>query len=125
MNMHSPVDIYRNTYRSTLPDREIEADVFNQAAIVLIECLEGWDDDAHAERIARAMDFNQRVWCIIQSELIRADNPIPNELRLNVLKLSALFDKQLLEFRYRPRKEKLRLLIDINRAIAGGLRRIN
>lgn len=125
MSNQAAIDIYRNTYRSALPDREIEADVVNQAAILFIECLEKWEDEEHQSRVQAAIDFNQRVWCILQSELIRADNPIPHALRLNILKLSALFDKQLLEFRYSPHKEKLRLLIDINRAIANGLRRVN
>ena len=117
------LNLYKNTYRSVLSDREIEADIFNQAAVKLMDCYQNWDGEGIDDRLQEAIQYNQKLWSIVQSELIRADYPKPVELRKRLLKLSALFDKALLEFEFAPRREKLKLMIDINRTIAGGLRK--
>lgn len=115
------LDLYKSTYRSVLPDRIIEAEVFSQAASLLGDCYENWEGESFSERLQYAVDYNQKLWSILQSELIRADYPKPPDLRKNLLKISALFDKAMLEFQYSPRREKLKIMIDIDRTIAEGL----
>ena len=115
------LELYKSTYRSVLSNREIEADVFGRAAALLNDCYENWEGEEFSQRLAAAVEYNQKLWSILQSELIRADYPLPTDLRKNLLKMSALFDKSMLEFVYLPRREKLKIMVDINRAIASGL----
>jgi len=62
------------------------------------------------------------VWSIFQSELTRKDNPLPRQLKENILSLSLFIDKRILEVMAYPAPEKLKILIDINLNLAAGLR---
>jgi len=100
---------------------EIEAAVLNQAALKLKECQESWDADDRDERLNAALNFNQQIWSILQGELVKADNPLPKQIRQNLLTLSAFIDKRIFEIMAFPAPEKLNIVIDINRNIAAGL----
>jgi flagellar protein FlaF len=62
------------------------------------------------------------VWCIFQAELENPANPLPNALKVNLLRLIAFIDKRTLEAIAYPTPEKLTILININQNIAAGLR---
>ena len=118
---NSPLRAYETVNKTTMSGREIEATVLNQAALKLKECQDNWDTDNRDERLNAALEFNQQIWSILQGELIKADNPIPQQIRQNLLALSAYVDKRIFEIMAFPSPEKLTIVININRNIAAGL----
>lgn len=67
------------------------------------------------------MTFNQKIWTLFQDELARENHPMPSELRADILKLSLVIDKRIIEGMGDPSPEKLDLIININTNIAAGL----
>jgi flagellar protein FlaF len=102
--------------------RDIEADVLTKAAFKLKTCQDNWAAASKDERLVSALKFNQRIWTILQAELERPENHLPDELKVNLFKLSVFIDKRTLEAIAYPSPEKLTILIDINNNIAAGLR---
>ena len=117
----SPLQAYETVNKTTMSGPEIEASVLNQAALKLKECQESWDADDRDERLDAALNFNQQIWSILQGELVKADNPLPKQIRQNLLALSAYVDKRIFEIMAFPSPEKLTIVININRNIAAGL----
>jgi flagellar biosynthesis activator protein FlaF len=68
-----------------------------------------------------ALKFNQKLWTLIQSNIV--DNPTEGtpELRANFLELSLFVDRHTLQAMRDPNPESLTALIDINKNISGGL----
>ena len=118
----SPLQAYETVNKTTMSGREIEAAVLNQAALKLKNCQDNWDTDDRDERLNAALEFNQQIWSIVQGELLKADNPLPQQIRQNLLALSAFIDKRIFEIMAFPSPEKLNIVIDINRNIAAGLK---
>ena len=117
----SPLQAYETVNKATMSGREIEASVLNRGALQLKACQDRWEADDRDERLEAALNFNQRIWTIFQGELVKADNPLPKQIRQNLLALSAYVDKRIFEILAFPSPEKLDILIDINRNIAAGL----
>ena len=59
---------------------------------------------------------------MFQSELSREDNPLPQKLRVDILRLAAFIDKRIFEIMAYPDPEKLNIIININQNLAAGLR---
>ena len=118
----SPLQAYETVNKTTMSGREIEAAVLNQAALKLKECQDNWNADDHNERLDAALNFNQQIWSILQGELVKADNPLPPQIRQNLLALGAYVDKRIFEIMAFPSPEKLNIVIEINRNIAAGLK---
>ena len=117
----SPLQAYETVNKTTMSGHAIEASVLNQAALKLKECQESWDADDRDERLDAALNFNQQIWSILQGELLKPENPLPRQIRQNLLTLSAFIDKRIFEIMAFPSPEKLNIVIDINRNIAAGL----
>jgi len=117
----SPLQAYETVNKATMSGREIEAAVLNRAALKLKECQNNWNSDDRDERLEAALQFNQQIWTIFQGELVKADNPLPKQIRQNLLALGAYIDKRIFEIMAFPSPEKLDIVIDINRNIAAGL----
>ena len=117
----SPLQAYETVNKTTMSGHAIEASVLNQAALKLKECQESWDADDRDERLDAALNFNQQIWSILQAELLKAENPLPRQIRQNLLTLSAFIDKRIFEIMAFPSPGKLNIVIDINRNIAAGL----
>ena len=116
------LNAYKQTIKTTVSGRELEASVLTKAAYLLKDCKERWNEDGHFLRLDEALVFNQRIWTIFQGELIREDNPLPKQLRADILNLSLFIDKRIIEVMGNPSSEKLDIIIDINLNIAAGLR---
>ena len=56
--------------------------------------------------------------------MVKADNALPEQIRRNLLTLSAYVDKRIFEIKAFPAPEKLNIVIDINRNIAAGLMQV-
>jgi len=118
----NPMDAYKKVEQETLSGSEVEAAVLVKAANKLQECQKDWDDEGREQKLDESLKFNQLIWSIFQSELAAEDNPLPKELRLNLLRLSSFIDGRSLDTMAYPASEKLTILININRNIAAGLR---
>ena len=102
--------------------RETEARVLSQAALKLKDCQDNWDDEDRSVKLDEALKYNQRIWSILQGELAKEDNPLPRQLKQDLLRLSAFIDRRIFETMAYPSPEKLTVVININQNIAAGLR---
>lgn len=115
------IDAYKSVQLETQNGRELESSLLSKAALLLKVCQENWEREGHTERLDDALRFNQRLWTFFQSELLEETNPLPVQLRQDLLSLSAFVDKRTFEVMAYPAQEKLTVLININKQIAEGL----
>ena len=118
----SQLEVYRNVQKTTMSDREIEASVLMKAAAKLKYCQDNWDAADRPEKLDEALKFNQLLWSIFQAELSKHDNPMPRQIRQDILSLSLFIDKRVLEVMAYPTPEKLTVIINLNMNIAAGLK---
>jgi flagellar protein FlaF len=104
-----------------LAGRELEAAVLNKAATLLEEAVGHWTEDANHELLDNALKYNQTLWSVFQAEMLDEANPLPSELRQNILSLSTFVDRRTFEVMAYPEPDKLDILIKINRSLADGL----
>ena len=119
----SPLEAYQTIEKNIISGRETEARVLTKAALKLKKCQDCWDQDENQALLDEALKFNQRVWGILQGELAQDDNPLPKELRHDLIKLSTFINRRILETMAKPVPSKLNIIIDINNNIAAGLRK--
>jgi flagellar protein FlaF len=116
------LEAYRIAKNSTnMTGREIEAAALTRCALMLSECKNNWDAPNRDENLSEALEINQRVWTILQGELTREDNPLPKQIKEDLLSLSVFINKRTIQVMAYPSCEKLKILIDINLNIATGL----
>jgi flagellar protein FlaF len=116
------IEAYRVAQKETLSGREIEALALTNAALKLRKCQVDWDSEDRDGKRLNALQINQRIWTILQGELAKEDNPLPTQLKKDLLTLSLVVDKRTFEVMAFPSPEKLDMLIRINLNIAAGLR---
>lgn len=73
------------------------------------------------ESLRTALTLNQRLWSIFQGSLIDPTCPLPKHIRDNVLALSVIMDRHLMQRLGDLDASKIQPILDINRAIAEGL----
>ena len=113
---------YKTTQKlKDMSGREIEASVLMQAAFKIRECQNNWNAPDRDSRLDDALRNNQTIWSILQGELVKEDNPLPRQIRQDILRLSVFIDKRTFEVMAHPVPEKLTILIEINLNIAAGL----
>lgn len=98
--------------------RDLEAEAFGKAIRLLQDAKHALPD---FKRYADAVHFNQSLWNIVQSDLLAPDNPLPEELRSNLLQLSLFVDRRTITALGDPNGEHLQVLIDIDRHLKEGL----
>ena len=118
----NPLEAYKTVDKTTMSGRETEARVLTQAALKLKDCQDNWQAEDRDDKLDEALKYTQRIWSIFQGELSRKDNPLPRQLKINLLQLSSFIDKQIFETMSYPSPEKLTAVININQNIAAGLR---
>lgn len=119
---NNAVRAYQTIEKSTISGRETEARILSTAAMKLKDCQKSWDSDNRNAILDEALKYNQRIWSILQSELGKKDNPLPDDIKINLLRLSAFIDKRIFDIMAFPKPEKLTIIIHINENIAAGLR---
>ena len=113
---------YESVDRTTMSGRETEARVLTKATLKLKSCQDSWHTARREEKLDEALKYTQRIWNIFQAELSNKENPLPRQVKLNLLRLASFIDKRIFETMAFPSPEKLTTIIDINRNIAAGLR---
>lgn len=120
--LQNPANAYTSIQKEHLSGRELEASVLTRAGLMLKQVQENWAAPDRDEKLLEAIKFNQKVWSFFQAELSDPENPLPKNLRQDILNLSIFVDKRLFETLANPDKDKLNIVIDINFNIAAGLR---
>jgi flagellar biosynthesis activator protein FlaF len=118
----NPTNAYTSMQKETLSGRELEASVLTRAGLMLKQVQVNWSAPDRDEKLLEAIKFNQKVWSFFQAELSDPENPLPKNLRQDILNLSLFIDKRLFEVMANPDSDKLNIVIDINFNIAAGLR---
>lgn len=115
------LETYANVHKTTLSGRDLEAAVLNKAALKFQYVQENWDAKNRDDKLDEALRYNQLIWNVFQAELAKPENPLPKKLREDILSLSLFVDRRTFETTAFPSKDKLSILININRNIAAGL----
>jgi len=121
MQQHS-VNAYTTIQKESLSGRELEASILSRAGLMLKSVKDNWGTPDRDQKLLEAVKFNQKVWSFFQAELSDPENPLPKNLREDILNLSIFIDKRLFEVLAFPDPEKLAIVIDIDFNIAAGLR---
>ena len=122
MNQQYAANTYTTMHKENLSGRELEASVLSRAGLMLKQVQDNWNAPDRDNKLYEAVKFNQKVWSFFQAELSSPDNPLPKNLRQDILNLSIFIDKQLFEALAFPEPDKLTIIIDINFNLAAGLR---
>lgn len=119
---NNPIGAYESVEKTTLDGRALEAHVLMRAANLLADVRDSWGCQDDEARLEEALIHNQKVWSFFQAEVTQPENPLPDEIKRNVLALSVFVDKRTFELMAYPDAGKLDILIEINRNLAAGLR---
>lgn len=120
--LHNAVRSYQSVANETMSGRETEARVLTQGALKLVDCQKNWDRPDRIDRLNAALKYNQRIWSIFQSEMAKSENPLPDNIKRNILLLSRFIDQRIFDVMAFPDPVKLNIVIRINQNIAAGLR---
>ena len=73
------------------------------------------------EEMRETLRLNWRLWTIFQVELTTGESDVPEDVRMNMLTLCKYIDQHTVGAIAEPTTEKIEILVNINRDIAGGL----
>jgi flagellar protein FlaF len=104
------------------PDqRETEARVLLKAAQMFKDLQNDWDN-SNLEIIEATLKYNRNIWLMFYDTAVEnAEGDRPRDLRSNIVNLANFIFKREIDIMSDPKKEKLDVLININREIAAGL----
>lgn len=113
---------YDQNAQSHTPDqRELEGRVLLKSAKKMQDIQEQWDnmDKRNLEEILK---YNRQIWMMFyDTALENPEGNRPNDLRSNIINLANFIFKREVDIMASPAKDKLDVLININREIAAGL----
>lgn len=112
---------YEQHAQTTTNDpRELEARVLIKAVRRLQELQTNWGN-FKPEELEEALRYNRTIWMMFADTAIENKNGHELEVRNNIANLAAFVAKHSLQILAKPEKNKLDILIEINREIAAGL----
>lgn len=101
--------------------RELEARILLKSARQMQALQERWEGISSTE-LDEALRYNRQIWLMFVDTAVDDKEPgRTKELRNNIASLGNFVFKQTHDILTAPAKEKLNILIDINRDIAAGL----
>lgn len=107
--------------KHTTDQRELEGRVLLKSARMLQDLQEQWDN-SNRDLIESTLKYNRQIWLMFyDAALENPEGNRPNDLRSNIINLSNFVFKREVEILTHPSKEKLDVLININKEIAAGL----
>ena len=115
-------DLYgTNIQKNTPNQRELEAHVLLKSAKFLKDIQKDWDNTT-PEMLEETLKYNRQIWMMFyDTALENTEGDRPNDLRSNIINLANFVFKRELDIMGMPEKNKLNVLININREIAAGL----
>jgi flagellar protein FlaF len=113
---------YGASVQKNTPDqRELEAHVLLKSAKFLQDLQNDWDN-VTPEILEETLKYNRQIWMMFyDTALENPEGDRPNDLRSNIINLANFIFKRELEIIGSPAKDKLDVLINVNREIAAGL----
>ena len=119
MQNKGPHNPYLQTQNTSTDPRQTEARALLETARRISEALNNDDDKALGE----ALNLNCKLWTFFQADISTPENPLPQDLKNNLLSLSLYVDK--CTFTYlgskKPNPDSINTLVNINKNIAAGL----
>lgn len=107
---------------TTANPREIEARALIRANKQMQALQAKWDSGITAEELNEALTFNRQIWMMfVDTAIENTGEGHTLELRNNIANLGGFIFKHTIDVMANPKKEKLDILIELNREIAGGL----
>jgi flagellar protein FlaF len=100
--------------------RELEAGLLLKAAARLQMIADDWV--TRSGEIDEALTYNRKLWTLLVSAVIAEDNPLPVEIKRNILGLANFIFNRTFQVAAAPEPQALAALVNINREIAAGLR---
>lgn len=117
--MHHAAKAYGAIAQQTANPREREADLLLDAAARLQMIKDGWE--AKVSELDAALLNNRKLWTIFMTSATNPENPLPMNVRQNVVNLGLFVLKHTVATLANPKPENLGSLININRELAAGL----
>lgn len=115
-------NLYGDNAQKNAPDqRDLEGRILLKAAKMLKDLQDDWEN-VNSEILEKTLLYNRQVWMIFYDTAI--ENPEgdrPNDLRSNIINLANFIFKREVEVIAQPEKQKLDVLVNINKEIAAGL----
>ena len=113
---------YGDHAQKTTPDqRELEGRVLLKSAKMLKDLQDDWDN-MDSEILEQTLRYNRQLWMVFyDTALENPEQNRPNDLRSNIINLANFIFKREVEIMAAPEKQKLDVLININKEIAAGL----
>lgn len=99
--------------------REIEAQALLKAARKLQELQTGWDSRAPSA-VEETLKYNRQIWVLFYDNATSKPAEAAS-LHANIISLAGFVFKRSMDIIAEPDREKLSILISINREIAAGL----
>lgn len=106
--------------QTTATPRELEASLLIKAATRLQSIADDWD--GRARELDGALGYNRKLWTLLVSAVIKEDNPLPVDIKRNILGLANFIFNQTFRVAANPGPQGLAALVSINRDVAAGLR---
>jgi flagellar protein FlaF len=111
--------VYVNVAKEISSARDLEANLLLRSAARIQSIRDGWE--GRKAELNDALLFNRRLWTIFIDSIMREDNPMPAEIRRNVVSLGVFVINRTIKLTGEPKPEGLNTLISINRELAAGL----
>jgi flagellar protein FlaF len=113
---------YENAQKIAVQLKELEHLVIARATYKMISAKNNFTHTKKSyDKYAEALRFNQKLWTLIQCNLIDSSTIGTASLRKNLLNLSLFIDKQTVTALRNPDPKNLTPLVEINKSISGGL----
>jgi flagellar protein FlaF len=120
--LQNPINAYSSIQKESMTQRDLEASVLTRAAVMLKQAQDNWDSPERDAKLMEAISYNQKIWSFFQAELSAPENPLPANIKQDILNLSLFIDKRLIEMLAAPDPKKLSIVISVNNNLAAGLR---
>ena len=111
---------YQQTRRAVVTGRDLESMLLLKAAAQIQAVRDDWD--GRKGDLLAALTYNRKLWTVLIDLILKPDNPLPREDKNNLFNIALFIFRHTVEVQANPTVEALAPLVDLNRAIAEGLR---
>lgn len=108
---------------SASTQRELEGQLLIKYAQKMKRLQDNWENISHSE-LDEVLSHNRKLWTLFYDTALQDqddENGRPDDLRQNIIALSEYIFNRTIKTLAAPERDKLNILIDINKEIAAGL----